>query len=872
METFLGVSVGVIAMTVFYLFSMWVYFKLRQKYSVSKYGVEVGVLLVAILVSIGVKFAIFFEEENPSGDFWQSMSTAFNAVFSGIGGLTFEGLSDFSSETVTSFMKCLYTASSLYAALMILSVLTAKISYEIYSRIRMFFTFGKSAKKGHFDFYVFSAITEETLTLANSIEEHYKTKEKVRKGIIVFTGPTIETFDGKNELHRKIMAHGYYYWSYSLKEDNDGGFFEHLHLPSLIDFFVENPDAKDNEPRIHFFAMDMNEKLTGLESANSSTVFAEIERLANKMILTKKDGTYKINKNQVTDFYVLSDNDVNYEFYNRKLLTCIEKVLSAYDYKKLLTAVINSIPTVKDGNGNELKKEITEKTSKTDLIRYLACYFQLHIINEAQIVGRCLACQRKNILLKGNSVTKENCENLVADSIPDSDGNYRVMVMGFGANGQQAMKQLYHATAYANENLQSSRFVVDAYDPKMETVSGLFGFNHPMFVCVDKNKEVNFVEEKEWSKDNEVISSLLNKDTIENYKRNFVIQFNKEIIQKEKNNVDEKSQNNAKTVVCSKFSTKEWEQFENAGKVLLKEENINSRFAYETLKGQMKLPVIAFHKVTTFGHEFLNYLDGENQTEKSVKSLYKAFIIALGDDENNISMANALLSDFKNEINLNKKIEAPFKQTVYVNIRNKDNNERINWTKQMKEKLPNIEVVIYGSSEEIFSYESIIENNEAMQFNYNYGCVQSKVSTYLNKLLLNACDASFKNLAKEVPALFSAKERYGEMRKKWIKLNAFKKLSNDAVSVFAPYYYAKILNYENMGVELKHKELMELSAIEHERWNRFHIMNGWIFAEERKDENKEHSSLCSFNMIDIATLSYDLVNVALANCLLEMGE
>ena len=70
----LGVICGIVIMALAYSLSMYGYFKLRQKYSSSKYGVEIAVLAFAVLFSIAIKTAIIFISEDATDNFWQSMS------------------------------------------------------------------------------------------------------------------------------------------------------------------------------------------------------------------------------------------------------------------------------------------------------------------------------------------------------------------------------------------------------------------------------------------------------------------------------------------------------------------------------------------------------------------------------------------------------------------------------------------------------------------------------------------------------------------------------------------------------------------------------------------------------------------------------
>ena len=132
----LGIIVGVVIMVTAYVLTMYAYFKARQKHSEAKYSVEIMTVVFAILFSVIVKFII--NVVNATDDFAQGFSSFLHAIYSTIGGLTFEGLSDL-SEVENGLLQCLYTASSLYAAMIVLSVITTKASHEIYCGIKLYF-------------------------------------------------------------------------------------------------------------------------------------------------------------------------------------------------------------------------------------------------------------------------------------------------------------------------------------------------------------------------------------------------------------------------------------------------------------------------------------------------------------------------------------------------------------------------------------------------------------------------------------------------------------------------------------------------------------------------------------------------------------
>lgn len=840
----LGIIAGVIIMLGAYAFSMFGYFKLRQAKSSSKFIVEIIALAFAVLVSITIKFIIIFQTSGlngiPTNDFWVSMEKAFTAIYSGIGGFTFEGLSDF-EDGISAFLKCLYAGSSLYAGIMVLSVLTAKVSYEIYSGIRMFFNFKRKMRAGKTDFYIFSAVTEESLTLANSINTHHK--NSTRGCVIIFTGNGLEAFDGKNELHREIMANGYYYWSYSNKSQNERGVFARLGLPVYMDFFKVKQLTAEQECKIHFFAMDTNEKLSGLESVNSSTVFSEIAILARKLVaetsVEENNQTvkkYSFAKTSVINFYILADNEINYEFYKRETEGILAEALKDYDSSALLR-------DIKEAFGIKAEKR---KTDLENAVKVLSSYFQIALINEADLAGKCLAKQRQAVLLEGavgdtkEQKTLNGIDRFVKNSLPNKEGNYRVMVLGFGINGQQSMKHLYHATAYVNEEEIPSRFVADVYDPQSSSSAGLFEFKHPMFTCVDKKNTIEPVTEEEWSKEKR-FDVIYSNDTVEDYAKKIIKDIDDDLVKiKEKYKDDKEKQEYLK-------------QYESWGVNYKK----SVPHTFEEVEKYLKLPVVAFHKVSAFEDAFVKFLD-KKTGESSTKEHYKAFIIALGDDERNILMANSLISDIMCErASSGKTIDS----TIYVNIRDKKNYQRINWTEVNSLMASEVKVVVYGASEDMFSYDMIIDDSDAMKYNYAYSCLEGQISNDLREYIMGLSNKSAKDLVEMAISPEKYVNDYRTMREKWMLIDTFKKQSNYATSIFSNYYWAcyrlALLN----GTEIDNEEINRLSAVEHERWNRFHISNGWFFDVNRCDQLKMHSDLCAYNSLPVSTKLYDVINV-----------
>ncbi len=843
----LGIILGIVVMLSAYFLSMLAYFKLRQRKSNLKYGVEIGVLSFAVLFSFAIKVVIIFVTEPANGNFWQTVTNFYKAVYSSIGGLTFEGLSDFDNQLVKNYLQCLYTGSSLYASLMVLSVITSKVSYEIYSGIRMMFNLGRRARLGDSDFYIFSSVNPETVELAHSVNEHYLTKNRDRKCIIIFAGANLPAFDGKEELHREIMANGYYYDSYTQNQNGYDSVFDHVRIPLINDFFVQKPQSAKNESRIHFFSLTTNAELRGCESLNSAEAFAEIEALVKKYVKQKRlkngDFSYSFVGGNVIDFYVLSDNDINYEFYKRELIARIMGVLGEYDCDKLYSQLTIERPEIADIKADDCVDECKIKINK--VAKYLSFYFQLHLINEAYITANDLAKKRKSVFLKEfkniEGEDKDSAEKeFLNDSLPTEDNVYRTMVLGFGSNGQQALKSLYQNTAYVDANGLPSRFVADVYDHQTKNIAGIFGFNHPMFLCVDKGSNVEPVTKLEWEKQNEGIKNIYPDGVVNEYYQ----QVEKELKGDDRYANDEK--------------------YKNVVENYLK----NAPKTFSEVEPTTVLPVVCFHSVSAFEHKFLSFINDKSGTNQNgLKWGYKSFIIALGNDEMNILTANSIISNIKHEHDEKGEYVVPkFTRTIYVNIRDSKNRMRINWTASDEKRLAGNKVVIFGDSNDLFSYDNIIDDSTTMKFDFAYNNIHSVIENDGKNIILGG-KADLIDLSKKINSKFDNKGVYYDMRLSWLKKNDFKKQSNYAVEIFSTYYQKALKNIlkeakeKNKANSISSDIICQLLAIEHERWNRFHIANGWIFEKNRSDESKEHNCICALDMLTLSVKVYDLTNV-----------
>lgn len=222
----IGVIIGIAILVLIYLIIMIAYIKTRQKYSGSKYLVEVSYIVAIFIFSFAVKLiitSIILPKNIESG-----VTAFFYALYNGFGGLVFEGLSEDIGVMSSAALQYLYTGSSVLAALIFVSVLATRFNYEIYSYFSLVINRCILKICKNKDIYIFKCATSDSLTLANSIVEKYRMKDiensnkkNNKKCLIVFAGQNLLPFDRSDETMKEIMGRGYIYWPYSLSHNKE---------------------------------------------------------------------------------------------------------------------------------------------------------------------------------------------------------------------------------------------------------------------------------------------------------------------------------------------------------------------------------------------------------------------------------------------------------------------------------------------------------------------------------------------------------------------------------------------------------------------------------------------------------------------------
>lgn len=836
--TFLGILIGVVALAAAYAVTMCGYFALRRKMPGAKFFVEIVIMGVATAFSFCVKLTVYMLQEGDNIE--DGAAALFFAVYKAVAGLALDGIDSVSE--LGGLVNCLYSGVSLYAVLVFFSVISAKASYETYSYFALRLL-GSTMKDGT-DIYIFMTVTEDALTLADDIaaREIYAKEddekldlrtriarvplrikamfggkklasgEKKRRCIIIFSGDGIGVFDRKDPLHREIMARGYYYWNFDkVKYGSEKSLLKRLHL------YKDNAGCgrgRERDVEYKFFALALNADLKGSEATNADRIYDEVAAMTDEATAGKAPFVK-------ASFYFMVASEINYAAYKRRMNDVVQDHLirSDIDTNRLDGALAAEYYCELDKEAAKTRDSVKIERTKRELFckkcaKVIQKYCALYAFSESKLAVKTLIESRTKLFEKAIASAKACGKDMLAgDRLPVADfvgngGKYRVMVLGFGKTGQLALNALFSDTAYLDEDGVQPRFVADIYDNAAQV--GLFSSEHPMYLCASAGDNYSPMSEGEFEKKTEY-------------------QLNK---------------------------------IKDAFKPIAAE-----GYATEEIVEKTRLPRLVFHRVSCFEPDFFDELD--RQTEKSGKNVsrkleYNAYVIALGDDESNIAMANALLDDFKHDKRGFDAVKGSV--IVYVNVRDRRNRCRISPSEGR------INVVLFGDASDMYTYRNIVDIEDDKKFNYAYQLlggytkydgkdkkigevtVHNKFEADIAKIFADfgtaaAAGEDFEKKVKDVVALLAERIDVDpeESEQKWMECTMMDRESNYGARRFGR-LFAHIIDEAKI---VDDKLLMRLSEIEHIRWMRLMMAYGWIYSGKKDKEIKEHDNLCPFEMLPI---------------------
>lgn len=782
-------------------------------------------LVIIFLISFVLRFiavSLIASYEFTNESFVDGLIRSIELLYVTGGGLTFEG-QDLGAFALKPLAAILYYGSILWLAATYLFIISLGINYELSSAARLKFL-NKKKKK----IYIFTSITEDTLILAKSIEEHHENK-KEEEPLIIFAGYDIPPFDKDNELHRDIMAGGYIYAS--LFKNKNKKFMKTL--VEALGLANKNSILKTLiDKRIRIFAMGNDKACYGLESKNSDDVFDDIntfflnslcdkdekvspERIASIVNLDVKDNALQT---QYIDYYVLSNSTVNYEFYSKRMYDTITSFID----KKYL----NYFLCYKD-NKVELLEAKPQKEAGFSVFctvyNYFLALFQIRVINEAYLAGDDLIKGRHKVEYKNirydisrylsiNNDRYKFAINRIADYVNNEGNNpfavketkykqkadlspeekdldyinriehikdekrFNTLFLGFGQTGQTVLNNLFVDTVGVEpkegndyDKFIPTRFVGYVYDINISQSAGVFAQTHPSYLVKRVNK---------------------NKDDM---------LFNYQAL------VD--------------FYSKDFPG------------------DFEEIDELTKFPLIYCYEKNCKDLDFLEDIDGSTgllgkNAPGKLLSKINAIVIALGKDEDNINVANAILQNIRQELyHSDFSNQDIFYQTIFVNIRDEKNISRLNWHNEIEEvRHPGVNVVVFGNREKMYSYDSIISRRKYVRMNNIYDVIGSFVYN-IKELDKNDAILSLDTRGVIKAEIDERNKVIGGLRS-YLTLSDYKKSSNKNAASFAEYYrvYIDALGIDYLDNDKERHLWKYLSYLEHNRWSRYAMSIGYIYS------------------------------------------
>ncbi len=664
-----------------------------------------------------------------------------------------------------------------------------------------------------------------------------------RKCLIVFTGRDMKPFERRDQLHRRLMANGFLYLRYDfgrdMREVRRKG--ESSACRGVLADFIKS--ARN----IHFFAFSRNDdfkeqfgKKYKSEQVNFRTVTEEIAALASYSPCRCKTRCAPGRHTPARIcFYILSEDDVDHPTYsvrfddwgrklgeNNKFLAGVildYKIINEAERATWKLALSlddkgdpdNNILTIdSDGKRKEEDAEAAREKQENPLDwikEYVKAAHEAYISPEEpdkKAAGQRVG-EKADIAVV---VTREQTEDGAGSEIA-AKRIYRSFVdqwMAESAGSEIAAKRIlslgFGDTArktigglYVNND---GNMIVDVMDRRASNIMGGYMRSHPSVLCTPATRGFDHDPGKN----------------------------------------------------AARKEPKKWWMY-----------------------GYNNLLAVNYAELDGTGDTAAKYIDDSfGNRDPGRTENYDAFIIALGDDELNLDCFRNVMSDIRRElidlaaskgvdaIDPKKKLTIK-KLTIFVHLREKGNAERLywddTWDKELAPHLKNIRVKYYGAREDVYTYDEIVNDAEAIEMNYEYNLAAGWAGTKNRFELWNEQPEFGRWSSKAASAFFVTLKRLEDAAK---------------------------LVCEQDGIEDKEERRLICSRLsgvaEHRRWSRFLYVNGFIryspgneFTLEPKQNqgrdlakyNLVHRLLTSFSDLGDAQAYNDANGIVAKKCVEE---
>lgn len=591
----LGFTLAFLIVLLVVFLTLFSYFLLHKIKGLRRIRLDVifiiGIFIIVFIIHVT---CIYISSSDERDNIWYGFLKGITEFYSQIGGLTF-GSQNYNESNIVLLIT--YFASSLWLAITDALLIVIGFRYTLYSKITLLLSFSRNI-------FIFTSPTKTSLLLADNIMKD----SSYNNPLIVFASEDLPHFDKDNEVHLNIYRSKYLY--IPLKKNDKQIKQSILRRLFGLRCYKSNILLFAKWHNVHIFALNTSSNDKVLEDSSSDVVFDDIKYVKNetfKNIDVKKMSEISIDKKLLINYHVLSNREINFEFYERKLMD-IFMVKSWKEIPKL---------------------------------------FNINILNEAVMSGEDLMLKTfKGYNLDDNSYDEYDPSRFSNDKFNYSFSTHRTLVIGFGLNGQVSLGHEYTASIGGKIDKEGyfipNQYEADVIDNDIDNVISSFIENHPSYIF------------KQYG-----------------------------------------APNNEKGI--------HYEQLENRYQEYGDFKRINELLAF---------PTIYYRKENYNSPSFLKTIT------KIINKEYDSIIIALGDDEKNIECGNMIIEAIKKNITSLKDDDKRVR--IYINLRKKNNNRRINFDKRfINEKLKNIFVYHYGNLEDIYS-SRILDYEGAALINSTY--------------------------------------------------------------------------------------------------------------------------------------------------------
>ena len=875
----LGVFAGAAAVILMSAVTLVMYFAARKKFAHKKYSVEVWTVAGIFLVCVAIKFiaglALYLKNipEFADDSVQEGFMIIFSSFYEGVGKLAYEGITPLNHI----WASIAYYGASLYAGLMYLIIISAKASYEGYSYMRTCF---KGYTKNNV--YVFTALTDETLELAKSVKSTYG-----KKATVIFAGSALQPFDRHDELCREAMANGFLYWSYS---DKNKSIADILHL--------DNRNLNDYTKSYTVFAFEANKHIPEEEN-NMNAVFSDIERR-----IAQGDDGLRI------EYYILTKRNINYQAYESKKKELIavfkasnddlkdigDKQIKKEFSKRFVLEIWNEARTVAERAAYDvldagLRQQLAENGARKVSV------WSLGFGGTAEAIANTLFVQTANINKNGYSraYTVDVFDKLIsgADNAAGAsiDGIFRCAHPDYiFANNDGEIKKEYERRATQNMDRALNR--------QGDLLAMLESYVYCNIIAKDnsnsdKVKEAYLLKATERYRDMiEAVFADICKNQLESIVKNAVSdRLNGNSVKVEDKWIDEvlnKLQQLSKDKLNKKSICDDEKWLKLVADELVKlpsDKEVVKAIIREYISAVAELnfphPIFRFNAYDClsrgFYERFAEVTDKPSDKLDAVKfDKPDVIVIATGDDYQNVRIANTLL-----QYAVNHKKDGS-RQYIVINIFNRQNNDLIGafggvWNGN---KLSvtigggSVDLIVVGNYEDTYNYKGLTDLKTAASWqNYIYNKSNDHIThdpDTVNRFLFasgRGCDekmfvddiGAFSDNAKRMTLKSQSKDAGQELADSladYYALDLWKKESNKSVVAFKKMYMA----FYEVALRDTVEYAKRVFAVEHDRWTRLYISDGWVYRDKKNEDNKQHACLKDVRHIDLSTLIYDFLN------------